>query len=105
SENAEAAQALADRRDPSAPARPAPPSVVAANESPPQKKPVVAVGGKAAQTLEESSGATADPALASAKGLYNAGRYAEALPRFEALKAKSPEADLYAARCLQRTRG
>ena len=44
-------------------------------------------------------------AFAAAKSLYNAGRYAEALPKFEALSATNPEADLYAARCIARTRG
>jgi len=45
------------------------------------------------------------PAFAAAKSLYNAGRYAEALPKFEALSAQNPEADLYAARCVARTQG
>jgi hypothetical protein len=46
-----------------------------------------------------------DPRFASAVTLFEAGRYAEALPRFEALKTTTPEADLYAARCVAKTRG
>jgi hypothetical protein len=46
-----------------------------------------------------------DPAFTAAKSLYAAGRYAEALPKFEALTATHPEAELYAARCIAKTRG
>jgi thioredoxin-like negative regulator of GroEL len=41
----------------------------------------------------------------AAKSLYDAGRYAEALPQFEAMAASNPEADLYAARCTARLKG
>lgn len=52
------------------------------------------------------SGSSADDrAFASAKSLYDAGRYADALPKFEALSGSNSEADLYAARCIARTRG
>ncbi|MDB5216908.1 MAG: very large tegument protein [Myxococcaceae bacterium] len=46
-----------------------------------------------------------DRAFAAARSLYNAGRYADALPKFNALSASNPEADLYAARCIAKTRG
>ncbi|HVM69478.1 MAG TPA: zf-HC2 domain-containing protein [Gaiellaceae bacterium] len=46
-----------------------------------------------------------DPAFDAAKALFDAGRYAEALPRFEALAPADPEAELYAARCIANTKG
>jgi hypothetical protein len=46
-----------------------------------------------------------DRALAIAKGLVTAGRCTEALPKLEALKSSNPEAELYAARCVQQMRG
>jgi hypothetical protein len=46
-----------------------------------------------------------DPAFDSARALFDSGRYAEALPRFEALAATNPEAELYAARCIANTKG
>lgn len=76
-------------------AEPAPAAMLAAASTPaapPRKS--TAAGGSAQ-----------DPSFAAAQALYNAGRYAEALPRFEALKASNPEAALYAARCIQKTRG
>lgn len=45
-----------------------------------------------------------DPAFVAAKSLYDAGRYAEALPKFEVLAAHDPEAALYAARCIAKTK-
>lgn len=59
---------------------------------------------KAASGKSGTSSADAR-AFAAAKSLYDAGRYADALPKFEALAANNPEADLYAARCIARTRG
>ncbi len=53
----------------------------------------------------KSASSADDRAFASAKSLYDAGRYADALPRFEALTGSNPEADLYAARCIAKTRG
>jgi hypothetical protein len=44
-------------------------------------------------------------AFAAAESRYNAGRYAAALPRFEARSARNPQAELYAARCIARTQG
>ncbi len=55
-----------------------------------------------------SAGARArahDPTFAAAKALYDAGRYAEALSKFEPLAAHDPEAALYVARCLAKTKG
>jgi hypothetical protein len=46
-----------------------------------------------------------DRALEAAKALATAGRCSEALPKLEALSANNPEADLYAARCIAKTRG
>ena len=46
-----------------------------------------------------------DPALDNAKALAAQGRCNEALPKLEALSATTPEADLYAARCIAKTRG
>ncbi|MBX3190535.1 MAG: hypothetical protein KF819_26275 [Labilithrix sp.] len=57
-----------------------------------------AAGGKAEKAAQ-------DPELAAAKKLYDAGRYAEALPRFLALSPSHPEAELYVARCFVRTQG
>lgn len=59
---------------------------------------------KAVATTKPASPADAK-AFAAAKALYTQGRYSEALPKFEALKASNPEADLYAARCIAKTRG
>jgi len=77
-------------------AKPAAIAAAPAADSPPPAK---AVGGKAGASSADAR------AFAAAKSLYNAGRYAEALPKFEALSANNPEADLYAARCIARTRG
>lgn len=67
--------------------------------------PVVATkpGKSAAKTA--AGGTTQDRAFTAAKALYDSGKYAEALPRFEALKGTNPEAELYAARCIRQTRG
>jgi hypothetical protein len=62
-------------------------------------------GGGAAKTPAADPGAASSPAFASAKALYDAGKYAEALPKFDALAATDPVADLYAARSIARTRG
>lgn len=75
-----------------------PPAAMLAAASTPAAPPRKSAGPSA-------GGGAQDPAFAAAQALYNAGRYAEALPRFEALKASNPEAALYAARCIQRTRG
>jgi hypothetical protein len=53
---------------------------------------------------KEEKAKTADPAFDAAKSLYDGGRYAEALPKFQALAANSPEAELYVARCLVQTK-
>jgi hypothetical protein len=53
----------------------------------------------------KSASSADDRAFVSAKSLYDAGRYADALPRFEALSGTNTEADLYAARCIAKTRG
>ncbi len=68
---------------------PAPPPPMAA-PSPAKSKPI---------------GGASDGSLSAAKALYGAGRYSEACPTFEALRASSPEADLYAARCVLRVNG
>jgi hypothetical protein len=73
----------------------APPAAVAARP---------AAGAPAKAGKAEPSGEDAR-AFTAAKSLYNAGRYTDALPKFEALSAQNPEADLYAARCIARTRG
>lgn len=70
-------------------------SAPAAKPSPSPRK------GAAAKTKSSAD----DRAFASARSLYDAGRYADALPRFEALSGSDPEADLYAARCIAKTRG
>jgi hypothetical protein len=85
--------------DPSAPAQ-----AGALAPSPPPR----AMGGAMAKVGSVPAAAEPpppDPRFASAMSLFEAGRYAEALPRFEALKATTPEADLYAARCVAKTRG
>jgi thioredoxin-like negative regulator of GroEL len=41
----------------------------------------------------------------AAKSLYDAGRYAEALPKLDALASSDPAAALYAARCAAKTKG
>ena len=102
------ANGLAERGRTGAPAaapRPAArrPATLAANDpappppSPAKSKPVGGASGGATGSTDATVGA--------AKALYNAGNYRDALPRFEALRASSPEADLYAARCIQRLSG
>ena len=108
SDETDNANGLAERGRTGAPAaapRPAArrPAMVAANDpappppSPAKSKPIGGAAGGATGSTDGSIGA--------AKGLYNAGNYRDALPRFEALRASSPEADLYAARCVQRLSG
>ncbi|MBX3225051.1 MAG: hypothetical protein KF795_31330 [Labilithrix sp.] len=46
-----------------------------------------------------------DAAFVAAKALFDAGRYAEALPRFESLTPSHPAAELYVARCIANTQG
>ncbi len=75
-------------------AKPSAPSAPAVAAAPPAK-----IAAKAGPSGADSA------AFAAAKSLYNAGRFAEALPKFEALSAQNPEADLYAARCIARTQG
>jgi thioredoxin-like negative regulator of GroEL len=65
----------------------------------------MAAPAKPARPSSGASAGTSDPAFASALALYKAGQYAEALPRFNALRANNPEADLYAARCVLHTSG
>jgi len=66
----------------------------------PAAAPVIgAKAGKPAASTAEN------PALVTAKNLASAGRCTEALPKLEALSASTPEADLYAARCIAKTRG
>ncbi len=74
------------------------PAMVAAND--PAPPPPLATS----KPIGGASGAS-DGSIGGAKALYNAGSYREALPKFEALRASSPEADLYAARCVLRLSG
>lgn len=116
---AERAPAAEEAREPSAPgaqatavasalayATPPPPAPVAA---PTAAAPMAAKagGGGAALGRAESkpSERRRDPAFDAAKALFDAGRYAEALPRFQALAATTPEAELYVARCIANTSG
>jgi hypothetical protein len=59
----------------------------------------------AAKAARPAATGPSNPALESAKALASAGRCTEALPKLEALSASAPEADLYAARCIAKTRG
>jgi hypothetical protein len=59
----------------------------------------------AAKASKSSATSADDRAFAAAKSLYDAGAYAQALPKFEALKASNSEAELYAARCIAKTQG
>jgi len=74
------------------------PAAPAAAMAPPPSLAKVAAATKPASPAD-------DRAFAAAKALYSQARYNEALPKFEALKANNPEADLYAARCIAKTRG
>ena len=80
-------------------ARPAAIAAAPATDPAARPAPSKAAAGKAGPSSGDAR------AFAAAKSLYDAGRYAEALPKFEALSANNPEADLYAARCIARTRG
>lgn len=77
------------------------PAMVAANDPAPPPPPQSLATSK---LIGGASGAS-DGSIGGAKALYDAGSYREALPRFEALRASSPEADLYAARCVLRLSG
>ena len=74
------------------------PAMVAAND--PAPPPPLATS----KPIGGASGAS-DGSIGGAKALYSAGSYREALPKFAALRASSPEADLYAARCVLRLSG
>ena len=84
---------------PNDPSPPPPPMAVARSEAPAAKPAKSRPAGP--------SGGAPGPqsAFDAAVSLFDAGRFPEALPRFEALKASNPEAELYAARCLLRTKG
>ena len=77
------------------------PAMVGANDPAPPPPPQSLATSK---PIGGASGAS-DGSIGAAKALYNAGSYREALPRFEVLRASSPEADLYAARCVLRLSG
>lgn len=64
-----------------------------------------AKAGAGSNTKPSGIAANQDPAFVAAKKLYDAGRFAEALPRFDALATTNGEAELFAARCVARTRG
>jgi len=77
------------------------PAAVAMNEPPPPPAAAAPSPAKSKAAIGDAN----DGSLAAAKALYGAGRYSEACPKFEALRASSPEADLYAARCVLRANG
>jgi hypothetical protein len=79
-------------------AKPTEPSTLALNDD--LSAPAAAAPGPA-----YAKARARDPAFAAAKSLYDAGRCAEALSKFEALAAHDPEAALYAARCIAKTKG
>jgi hypothetical protein len=91
-----AASAPSDRGEPSTGAMAFAESKAAARPPPMAAKPSMA---------RPSGPRPDDRAFAAAKSLYASGRYAEALPKFEALSASNPEAELYAARCIAKTKG
>lgn len=72
--------------------------VVAAGEPMPAPAPAATMAGPA-------EAKPADPAFASAKALYDDGNCRQALPKLEALAKTNPEADLEAARCVERLKG
>lgn len=84
-------------------------AVAAATAAPPAyaMSPPPAAGAPVALAAKGAKPAAGpqNPALESAKALASAGRCAEALPKLEALAPSAPEADLYAARCIAKTRG
>ncbi|MDB4943981.1 MAG: hypothetical protein JWP97_3515, partial [Labilithrix sp.] len=63
------------------------------------------LGGAAAETSTASKGSAGDSSFATAKALYDDGRYADALTTFDALKGSSPDAALYAALCVKNMSG
>ena len=82
-------------------AAPPPPAAVAM--APAASDPSPITGARMAKSA--GAGAVPSPALDAAKALAAQGRCSEALPKLEALSATTPEADLYAARCVAKTRG
>jgi hypothetical protein len=72
--------------------------VVAAGEPMPAPPPAATAAGPA-------EAKPSDPAFASAKVLYDDGNCRQALPKLEAIAKTSPEADLDAARCVERLKG
>ena len=68
----------------------------------PMTAPTVVAKAKAAGGGGGTLNGPSDPAFVAAKTLFDAGRYAEALPKFDAMAASNPEAELYAARCVAR---
>ena len=86
----------------------APVALATATASPPPPAAVAAGGPPTAFAkvgARPAASRAADPALGAAKALAASGRCSEALPKLEALSASTPEADLYAARCIAKTRG
>lgn len=84
----------------------APPSpVAAAPQAAPASEKKSELEAPKAKASSVASRGSADPAFDAAKALFDANRHAEALPRFEALAPSNPLAELYAARCIEHTRG
>lgn len=83
--------------------------MIARNEpaAPPAAAPTMAAfaAAKAGAASKPALSDADDRAFSSAKAMAAAGRCAEALPKLEALKSSVPEAELYAARCIAKTRG
>jgi hypothetical protein len=67
--------------------------------------PLATAAGAHAKGAGRSDSNSDDTTLAPAMALFKAGRYAEALPKFDALASTNREAALYAARCVARTQG
>jgi hypothetical protein len=80
-------------------------ATVAATADQPQATPPSAPAVAAAGETAASASPSSDPQLASAKAAYASGKFGEACPKFDLLAANDPEADLYAARCVQRKQG
>jgi thioredoxin-like negative regulator of GroEL len=103
------ARAASDEGDPSANGFAA--ATTTATASPPAA--VVAAAPAAGAPVAMASKASAKPsapsaddrAFTAAKALVTAGRCPEALPKLQALAPNNPEADLYVARCIAKTRG
>lgn len=81
------------------------PGAIALADSPDAPAAPMALGKPARPESKPSAVRANDPAFTAAKALYAAGRCAEALPKLEALTPTQPEAELYAARCIAKTRG